>query len=87
MARQLRRLHGDHTLRNSSLEYWRKQSNESIIRSLTSGGEEHLTIRPDGTVLQGNHRVKVLEERGYDTSNLLRLARIRRRISLDQLFG
>lgn len=86
MVQKLRRLHRDEALRKSSLEYWRKQSNESIVSSLTSGGEEHLTIRPDGTILQGNHRIKVLEERSYDTSMLIAQARIRRRRSINELF-
>jgi hypothetical protein len=73
---ELTPLHGNDTLNKDTLDYWRKQSDDNIVKSLTSGGDEQLTIRPDGTVLQGNHRITVLKERGYDTSNLYRSGRI-----------
>jgi hypothetical protein len=66
----LKRLHPDSSLKSSSLDYWRGQSTDDIVGSLSKPGDEVLRIRPDGTVLQGNHRIKVLEERGFDTSAL-----------------
>jgi len=35
-----------------------------------------LTIRIDGTVLQGNYRIKVLEERDFDTEKIYKYADI-----------
>ncbi|MCA9525143.1 MAG: hypothetical protein KC549_02455 [Myxococcales bacterium] len=52
------------------------------MESLLKSGDEKLTIRPDGTVLQGNHRIKVLEERGFDTSTLFDKADVRIRENL-----
>jgi hypothetical protein len=66
----LRRLHEDKALKQSTLAYFRGQSNDDIVRSLLAEGPENLKMRSDGLVLQGNHRIKVLEERGYDTSQL-----------------
>ena len=73
---QLTPLHGSDTLSKSTLDYWRGKSTEDIVKSLLSPGAEKLTIRPNGTVLQGNHRVSVLLERGYDTSKLFTKATI-----------
>jgi hypothetical protein len=57
-----------------SLEYWRQKSTEEIIQSLEPrvGNQEALTVKPDGTVVQGNTRTKVLEERGVDVNSLPR---------------
>jgi hypothetical protein len=66
----LRRLHEDKALKRSILEYFRAQSNDDIVRSLLTEGPENLKMRSDGLVLQGNHRIKVLEELGYDTFQL-----------------
>jgi hypothetical protein len=57
-----------------SLEYHRARSTEEIVESLrpTPGGSEHLVVKPDGRVVQGNTRIKVLEERGYPVNDLPR---------------
>ncbi len=57
-------------LKANKLNNIRKMDTDDIIKSLKTEGREKLTIRPDGTVLQGNHRIKVLEERGFETSKL-----------------
>ena len=66
----LRRLHPDSSLRRSSLEYWRKQPTDAIVRSLAPGERESLRVTADGLIMQGNTRVKVLEERGYNVDGL-----------------
>jgi hypothetical protein len=38
------------------------------------GGSEHLIVKPDGRVVQGNTRIKVLGERGYPVNDLPREA-------------
>jgi hypothetical protein len=58
----LKQLHRD--LNDATLDHLRKQSTEDLIDSLRPGQEEGLKTRPDGTILQGNHRIKVLKERG-----------------------
>jgi hypothetical protein len=41
-------------------------STDDIVRSLAPDLPEPLTVNPDGRVLAGNTRLKVLGERGYD---------------------
>src|SRR6266508_2126500 len=72
----LKSLHGPEVyesgLAKGSLEYWRKQPTEKIIESLKPGQTEPLITKPDGTIMQGNTRVKVLRERGVDVNSLPR---------------
>lgn len=77
----LRRLHSDATLNRGfyriSLEYWRGQPTGSIVESLKPRArdpkyQEFLKVKSDGTIMQGNTRVKVLEERGYNVNQLPR---------------
>jgi hypothetical protein len=56
----------------SSLEYHRGRSTDEIVDSLRRGAASPLTVKPDGTVVQGNTRIKVLEERGYPINELPR---------------
>jgi hypothetical protein len=75
---QLRRIHSDRTLESGSnrwsLEYWRKQSTDEIVRSLRpgAGNAGALKVKPDGRIMDGNTRIKVLEERGFDVNSLPR---------------
>jgi len=73
----LKRLHPDTTyatdrLAKGSLDYWRQQPTEKIIESLKPGASEPLLVKPDGTVMNGNTRLKALEERGVDGNRLPR---------------
>ena len=72
----LRRIHADETLESGSslfaLEYWRQQSTEEIVESLRPGNLESLKVKPGGHILNGNVRIKVLEERGFNVNNLER---------------
>ncbi|MDT4896239.1 MAG: hypothetical protein QOH25_1316 [Acidobacteriota bacterium] len=72
----LRRIHADETLETGagrfSLAYWRQRSAEEIIGSLRPGKSEALKVKPDGRILNGNIRVKILEERGFDIDSLER---------------
>jgi hypothetical protein len=72
----LRRIHSDQTLESGSsrfsLEYWRKQPTDDIIKSPQPGNPEALRVKPDGRILNGNTRIKVLEERGVDVNSLPR---------------
>jgi hypothetical protein len=73
---RLKRLHSDSTLNSPryqrSLKYWRLRSTARIVSSLgqTVGNSEPLTVKKDGTIIQGNTRIKVLEERGFDVDSL-----------------
>ena len=72
----LQRIHPDATYQSGlarlALEYWRKQSTADIVRSLAPGGREALQVKPDGRIMNGNTRIKVLEERGFDVNSLPR---------------
>src|ERR671918_272327 len=72
----LRRIHSDHTLEAGSnratLEYWRKQLTADIVNSLGPGQPEALKVKSDGRIINGNTRIKVLEERGFDVNSLPR---------------
>jgi hypothetical protein len=71
----LRRIHSVETIKSgnsSSYNYWRQRSTDEIIRSLRVGAEEPLMVRPDGRIYQGNTRILILEERGFDINTLPR---------------
>jgi hypothetical protein len=72
----LRRVHTDRTLSTGSnrfsLEYWQRRKTEEIVKSLRPGKAECLKVKPDGRILNGNIRVKVLEDRGFDVNSLER---------------
>ena len=42
------------------------------MESLKPGQPNSLKTRPDGTVIEGHHRVKVLRDRGVDVDSLPR---------------
>jgi hypothetical protein len=74
----LRYIHADETfasgLTHAAIEYWRKQTTREIVESLRPGRNESLKVKSDGRILNGNVRVRVLEERGYDIHSLEREA-------------
>jgi hypothetical protein len=55
-----------------ALEYWRKQPTEDIVNSLQPGQPEALKGKFDGRIMNGNTRIKVLEEHGFDVNSLPR---------------
>jgi len=72
----LRRLHSDETIlksNKSGFGYWSKQSTEAIVRSLKPGSLEPLRTYSDGTVIQGNTRIMILQRRGFDVNSLPRV--------------
>jgi hypothetical protein len=70
----LKRIHADETLASGvsrfSLAYWRQRETEEIVESLRPGKPEALRVKPDGRVVNGNVRVKVLADRGFDVDTL-----------------
>ena len=77
----LRLIHSDRTFRAGrgklSIEYWRTRSTPEIVASLLRrphdpAYQEYLKVKYDGTVMQGNTRVRVLAERGYNVNKLPR---------------
>jgi hypothetical protein len=54
------------------LEMMRRLSTDALKSSLFPGRPGALKVRPDGTVLDGHHRLCVLRERGEDIHQLPR---------------
>lgn len=67
----LKSLHADSYLKADKLAKIAKLSTEEICASLRAG-DHCLKTRPDGTILDGHHRVYVLRERGMDVDKLPR---------------
>jgi intein/homing endonuclease len=67
---ELKPLHKN--LIQTKLDQLRKVGTDDLIESLRPGAQEPLTVKPDGTIMQGNHRIKVLQERGVDVNKLPR---------------
>jgi ParB-like chromosome segregation protein Spo0J len=68
----LKPLHADSCLVKSKLEQFARLADEDLIDSLKPGTQGSLKVRPDGTVVDGNHRIKILRERGLDVDSLPR---------------
>jgi len=68
----LKPLHADSSLNAAKLAQFQKLSDEDLINSLKPGQPGSLKARPDGTLIEGHHRIKVLRERGVDVDDLPR---------------
>jgi ParB-like chromosome segregation protein Spo0J len=68
----LKSLHSDDTLIRSKIDQYDKLSTQEIIDSLQPGQAGSLKVRPDGTVIDGHHRIKILRDRGIDVDTLPR---------------
>jgi len=68
----LKLLHDESSLNSLKLDQFRKLSTEQIINSLREGQANSLKTRPDGTLIEGHHRITVLHERGIDVDSLPR---------------
>ena len=68
----LKPLHVPSSLSQAKLIQYARLSNETIIASLEPGEQGSLKVRPDGTVIDGHHRITILERRGIDVEALPR---------------
>ena len=68
----LKPLHSESTLNRVKLELFRRLSTDELKSSLAPGQQGSLKARPDGTVLDGHHRISVLAERGVNIHHLPR---------------
>jgi hypothetical protein len=66
----LKSLHPDSSLSQTKLNEFDKMSTRALIDSLQPGEPGSLKTRPDGTIVDGHHRIKILRDRGVD-ANLL----------------
>lgn len=68
----LKALHHPTVLNDAKLEILNRLSTERLISSLAPGEPGCLKTRPDGTILDGHHRIHILRERGIDVNALPR---------------
>ena len=68
----LKSLHPESTLIPGKLAAFERLTTEAIIASLLPAQASCLKTRPDGTILDGHHRIHVLRERGVDVEKLPR---------------
>jgi hypothetical protein len=69
---KLRFLHSEDLINPVKLEALRRLPTEAIIFALRPGQSNSLKVRPDGTVLDGHHRLSILLERGENIDQLPR---------------
>ena len=68
----LKPLHADSSLIGSKLDKYGKLSDQELIDSLKPGQQGSLRVRPDGSIVDGHHRIKILRDRGVDVDSLPR---------------
>jgi hypothetical protein len=68
----LKPLHADDTLIKSKLDDYGKLADQALIDSLRPGQPGSLKVRPDGTIVDGHHRIKILRDRGVVIDSLPR---------------
>jgi hypothetical protein len=68
----LQPLHPDSSLSPAKLAEYAKASTEALTESLCPGQVGSLKTRPDGTIVDGHHRIRILRDRGVDVDALPR---------------
>lgn len=65
-------LHPETSLIQSKLDYFSRISTDDLKLSLQIGHQDSLKARPDGTILDGHHRIAILRSRRVDVDALPR---------------
>jgi len=65
-------LHPDSYLNPAKLAKMSQLSTEALTQSLLPWQKDCLKTRPDGTILDGHHRIHILRQRGLDVDRLPR---------------
>lgn len=68
----LKPLHADSSLSQVKLDTFRKLTNKELLDSLSPGQPGSLKARPDGTMIEGHHRIRILRDRQVDVDSLPR---------------
>ena len=68
----LRALHPDASLSLAKLGEMEHRTTDVLQNSLLPGQKDSLKTRPDGTILDGHHRIYILRGRGVDVDALPR---------------
>jgi hypothetical protein len=74
----LKPLHPDASLSAAKLAQMERLSSEALKLSLVPGQKDCLKTRPDGTILDGHHRIYILRQRGVDVDALPREINVKR---------
>jgi hypothetical protein len=68
----LKPLHPESVLVAAKLDQFGRIPTEILLQTLLPGQKDSLKTRPDGTILDGHHRIKVLKSRGVNVDALPR---------------
>jgi hypothetical protein len=68
----LKMLHRNSLLSQVKLDQFSKWSEEELLESLLPWQQGALKVKPDGTMMDGHHRIKILRDRGVDVDSLPR---------------
>lgn len=68
----LKPLHAESSLIGSKLDEYGKLSDPQLIDSLKLGPTGSHKVRPDGTIVDGHHRIRILRDRAVDVNSLPR---------------
>jgi len=68
----LKPLHSDESLVASKLTQFERLTTEALLQSLAPGQSGCLKTRPDGTIIDGHHRIYILRQREVDVEALPR---------------
>jgi hypothetical protein len=68
----LKMLHPEDCLIPLKLAQLDRLSTEDLVQSLAPGQPDCLKTRPDGTIIDGNHRIHILRKRAIDVDALPR---------------
>jgi hypothetical protein len=68
----LKSLHPDGSFSSAKLAQYEKLSTRELADSLKPGQLGSLKVKPDGTVMDGHHRIKILRDRGVVVDSLPR---------------
>jgi hypothetical protein len=68
----LKSLHAESTLNSAKLQMFSRLSDSELVESLRPGQPGAPKTRPDGTLMDGHHPVKVLRDRGIPVDDLPR---------------
>lgn len=68
----LKLLHPEDSFSRAKLDQFAKVSTQQLVQSLLPGEAGSLKTRPDGTVIDGHHRLIILRDRGINVDDLPR---------------
>jgi len=68
----LKSLHPDSSLSRAKLDQFDRLSTLELVNSLKPGQSGSLKAKADGTMIDGHHRIKILQDRGVDVNSLPR---------------